>query len=465
MSIRLDNTNTGTLILRSPVSGTSTLLFPPNDGTPGQFLQTDGFGTLTWATVSGGSSAISSLTAATASNTINNSINLQTWNWALIGATQKGMIFSENVASTGGVNSQFLVELSTLASSTAGPFRVIARTNNIITVTSRGVISMKGANANNGGSHPASGVSIFGGDGDATNVGANVVLQGGANTTTTAGGLIIISAGQSLGNGGELSLSGGGSTGAGNGGNVNVSGGQSVTGAGGLVAITGGTLVTSGPAGGVNISGGSTPLGMGGTITITATNAAGAGNDNGGNVFISTGSGTGSGTAGSFKVTTNGAERLEILGAGGWEIGGSEGVTGQAIISNGSGTPPTWQSVALLADDNVFTAGQSITPVTQTVSGGGNFTPNPASSNNFRLRLDGSITLNNPSGNPADGQILNFYLKINAASPIITFGSKYKFTGGVAPTPSTTSGDRDFMSCYYDSADDVLVCNYNNDYS
>ncbi len=80
----------------------------------------------TWNALSAGNVALSSLTAATANNTINNGANAQAWNWQLTGNTTAFNI-AENVASTGGSGTQYLMNIGTLATSTAIPFRVATR--------------------------------------------------------------------------------------------------------------------------------------------------------------------------------------------------------------------------------------------------------------------------------------------------------------------------------------------------
>lgn len=51
MAIQFNNTGTGTVTLASPSSGTVALTLPSADGTSGQVLQTNGSGTLSFATV------------------------------------------------------------------------------------------------------------------------------------------------------------------------------------------------------------------------------------------------------------------------------------------------------------------------------------------------------------------------------------------------------------------------------
>jgi len=71
----------------------------------------------------GGGGALSSITAATAANTINNAAWAQAWNWAL-GAAGTGFTFGESTASTGGANDQYILAAKTLSASTAMPFYI-----------------------------------------------------------------------------------------------------------------------------------------------------------------------------------------------------------------------------------------------------------------------------------------------------------------------------------------------------
>jgi hypothetical protein len=66
---------------------------------------------------------LSSITAATANNGINNGAWNQTWNWQLTGA-ETGFAFSENVASAGGSGDQYILSAGTIANSTATPFLI-----------------------------------------------------------------------------------------------------------------------------------------------------------------------------------------------------------------------------------------------------------------------------------------------------------------------------------------------------
>lgn len=68
----------------------------------------------------GGAPPLHTITAATATNTINSTTFAQTWNWALTGSTT-AFKFGENTAATGAGN--VLLQASTAASSTAIPFQ------------------------------------------------------------------------------------------------------------------------------------------------------------------------------------------------------------------------------------------------------------------------------------------------------------------------------------------------------
>ena len=58
MAIQFNNTNTGTITLSPPSSGTVALTLPAADGTSGQVLQTNGSGVLSFVTVGGGGGSV-----------------------------------------------------------------------------------------------------------------------------------------------------------------------------------------------------------------------------------------------------------------------------------------------------------------------------------------------------------------------------------------------------------------------
>jgi hypothetical protein len=99
------------------------------------------------ADTSGGAPALNTITAAIGTNTINNGDHAQAWNWALTTAAKTAFNFGENSAAINGAGSQYLLGISTLASSTAAPLRVVARGNAIIDTTPAGGITIGNATA------------------------------------------------------------------------------------------------------------------------------------------------------------------------------------------------------------------------------------------------------------------------------------------------------------------------------
>lgn len=151
----------------------------------------------------------------------------------------------------------------------------------------------------------------FGGDADFTwNSTTNVMTLGAVatpcNITTPAG---------SASAGAALTIS----TGAGAGGN------------GGNITLTAGNSATTG---------------NGGNITLQGGNAGAATNGNGGNVTIRGGTLNGGGANGTITFRNGTTDNLIIDGDGSWNIGGSDGTSGQQITSNGSGSTPTWQAAS-----------------------------------------------------------------------------------------------------------------------
>src|ERR1035437_9067131 len=94
------NTSGKIIIQPQAVAGTYTLTLPATAGTSNQFLQTDGSGNLTWATGGGGSSALSAITAATTTNTIDSLNFAHTWNWSTAN-TQNPFTMNFNALTTG----------------------------------------------------------------------------------------------------------------------------------------------------------------------------------------------------------------------------------------------------------------------------------------------------------------------------------------------------------------------------
>lgn len=111
----------------------------------------------------------------------------------------------------------------------------------------------------------------------------------------------------------------------------------------------------------------------------------------------------------------------------------------------------------------VWEANQRVAPVVLTP--GVTVNTDAALSNNFTLTAAQNFTLANPT-NLADGMVLNFRIKQDATgSRVVTWGSKFKFPGGVAGVLSTAANAVDFLSCYYHAADDRLECVLNKGFA
>ena len=93
-----------------------------------------------------------------------------------------------------------------------------------------------------------------------------------------------------------------------------------------------------------------------------------------------------------------------------------------------------------------------------TLTDAATITLNASLGSNFRVVLGGNRVLANPTG-LSNGQVFNIRIKQDATgSRTLSYGTMYKFPGGIAPTLSTGANAIDFMSCQYDAADSVLIC-------
>lgn len=112
--------------------------------------------------------------------------------------------------------------------------------------------------------------------------------------------------------------------------------------------------------------------------------------------------------------------------------------------------------VALLAQANVFTRAQTVTPVALTDAA--TINTNASLSNTFTVTLAGNRTLGNPT-NMTNGAIYNWRIRQDATgSRTLAYGSKFKWPGGTAPTLTTTANATDFISGQYFSDTDTLLC-------
>ena len=112
--------------------------------------------------------------------------------------------------------------------------------------------------------------------------------------------------------------------------------------------------------------------------------------------------------------------------------------------------------VALLAQANVFTKAQTVTPVVLTDAA--SITTDASLSNTFTVTLGGNRTLANPT-NMTNGAIYTWRVRQDGTgSRTLAYGSKFKWPGGAAPTLTTTASATDFISGQYFSDTDTLLC-------
>src|SRR5258708_11486168 len=140
-----------TIKIKSETPATNGVAYSSDANGTITFTATGGAGTLCLLSVAGGVPAwgacggvarLDQISAAPVANSINNGDNAQTWNWALGTATKSAMKITENTAATLGVGNQYLLEVGTIASSTAAPLTIKALGNKIIDTTSAGAVTL-----------------------------------------------------------------------------------------------------------------------------------------------------------------------------------------------------------------------------------------------------------------------------------------------------------------------------------
>lgn len=203
-----------------------------------------------------------------------------------------------------------------------------AATTNILTTGSTGTPTTILGGAGSGANGAA--ITVQGGAAGSTNIGGLAKLQGGAGGGTSGnggnaqilggsptdgnGGAALVTGGTAAGtnrNGGNGSVAAGSGIGSGAGGDALVTAGSAgATGAGGLARLAGGGSTTGTPGDATVQAGIAGTTGPGGNVNLTARDGVGT-NQNGGNVVITIGQNTGSGTIGTFQLvgaTATGAQ-------------------------------------------------------------------------------------------------------------------------------------------------------------
>lgn len=143
-------------------------------------------------------------------------------------------------------------------------------------------------------------------------------------------------------------------------------------------------------------------------------------------------------------ISTGGTERIRFAASGQLGLAGANyGTSGQFLTSNGSSAAPTWTSGVKLDVAQTFTAGQrgEITALTD----GATITPDFADSNHFSVTLGGNRTLANPTNLTAGQSGCIWITQDGTGSRTLAYGSYWDFSGGTAPTLTTTASARDCL--------------------
>ena len=125
-----------------------------------------------------------------------------------------------------------------------------------------------------------------------------------------------------------------------------------------------------------------------------------------------------------------------------WTLPSVDGTASQALSTDGSGTL-SWASFAALATAQTFTAQQRGT--ISALTDGATITPDFALANNFSVTLGGSRTLANPTNLTAGASGCIWITQDGTGSRTLAYGSNWDFTGGTAPTLTTTAAAVDCL--------------------
>jgi hypothetical protein len=145
------------------------------------------------------------------------------------------------------------------------------------------------------------------------------------------------------------------------------------------------------------------------------------------------------------------------------EVGNAENATNAALAADASALGGIAAvQYARLDVAQGFTAAQDTGRVV--LSGPTNVAVNAALSNAFFVLWDGNWNLLNPT-NPADGQTIRIIFKQGVSGGTITWGSQYRFPGGVTPTLSTIADDIDYAGFEYLASEAAWFGNLAKDFS
>jgi hypothetical protein len=180
----------GTLNIYAPSTFTNwNLTLPPDDGTAGQLLSTDGNGVTSWVTPSGnigGSGTAGKIAKFTASGSIGDSIMTETSVGLGIGTATPSNFFEVQ----GGVSTQ---------NANASGILLVGQTANALNYYSGGNVTLRGGRGYGGSGE---GAEIIAGGGSGTQDGGNVTITAGNGNSNAAPGSVTIQAGTTNNSGG-----------------------------------------------------------------------------------------------------------------------------------------------------------------------------------------------------------------------------------------------------------------------
>jgi hypothetical protein len=136
---------------------------------------------------------------------------------------------------------------------------------------------------------------------------------------------------------------------------------------------------------------------------------------------------------------------------------GTSGSSGIACSVLPALTGDTTSSAGSCATTTSAVQGNSLVPHRVTTSGA-TLSVSLATSLNQYITLHDTITLTF-SAAPADGNVVRFKLtQNNGGSHTVTWPASVKWSGGTAPTLTTTDGQADFAQCLYDGTTTNYMC-------
>ncbi len=98
-----------------------------------------------------------------------------------------------------------------------------------------------------------------------------------------------------------------------------------------------------------------------------------------------------------------------------------------------------------------------VAPAVVTLVDASTIAVNASLGNDFRVRVNGSRTIANPTGG-VDGQRITFQVTQGANGLTLNWGSMYKFGAAGAPTVSTTVGSTDVIGFIYNQSLASWLC-------